>query len=98
MKIKVSVPATSANVGSGFDALGLAVTLYNTVTFEESDKLDISAADGTRIPRNESNLVYRSAKGCLLYTSCVFVVWRFALVCPAGAKPYPCGRSAFWSR
>ena len=33
MKIKVSVPATSANIGSGFDALGLAVTLYNTVTF-----------------------------------------------------------------
>ena len=63
MKIKVSVPATSANVGSGFDALGLAVTLYNTVTFEESDRLDISAADGTRIPRGESNLVYRSAKG-----------------------------------
>ena len=39
MKIKVSVPATSANVGSGFDALGLAVTLYNTVTFEESDRV-----------------------------------------------------------
>lgn len=62
MKIKVSVPATSANVGSGFDALGLAVTLYNTATFEESDTLDISAADGTRIPRGESNLVYRSAR------------------------------------
>ncbi|EEU96226.1 hypothetical protein FAEPRAA2165_02139 [Faecalibacterium duncaniae] len=27
----------------------------------------------------------------------VFEVWRFAPVCPAGAKPYPCGRSAFWS-
>ena len=63
MKIKVSVPATSANIGSGFDALGLAVTLYNTVTFEESQVLDISSADGTRIPRGESNLVYRSAKG-----------------------------------
>ncbi len=62
MKIKVSVPATSANVGSGFDALGLAVTLYNTATFEPSDKLDISAADGTRIPRGETNLIYRSAK------------------------------------
>ncbi len=62
MKIKVSVPATSANVGSGFDALGLAVTLYNTATFEESDALDISAADGIRIPRGESNLIYRSAK------------------------------------
>ena len=47
MKIKVSVPATSANVGAGFDAVGLAVTLYNTATFEESDKLDISAADAT---------------------------------------------------
>lgn len=43
MKIKVSVPATSANVGSGFDALGLAVTLYNTVTFEDSEVLEISA-------------------------------------------------------
>ena len=53
MKIKVSVPATSANIGSGFDALGLAVTLYNTVTFEESEVLDISSADGTRIPRGE---------------------------------------------
>ena len=63
MKIKVSVPATSANIGSGFDALGLAVTLYNTVTFEKSEVLDISSADGTRIPRGESNLVYRSAKG-----------------------------------
>jgi homoserine kinase len=62
MKIKVSVPATSANVGSGFDALGLAVTLYNTATFEENDVLDISAADGTRIPRGETNLIYRSAK------------------------------------
>ena len=28
----------------------------------------------------------------------VFGVWRFAPVCPAGAKSYPCGRSAFWSR
>ena len=44
MKIKVSVPATSANIGSGFDALGLAVTLYNTVTFEDSEVLDISQA------------------------------------------------------
>ena len=66
MKIKVSVPATSANIGSGFDALGLAVTLYNTVTFEESDHLDISAADGTRIPRGETNLVYGSSSACII--------------------------------
>ena len=30
MKIKVSVPATSANIGSGFDALGLACLLYTS--------------------------------------------------------------------
>lgn len=34
MKVKVRVPATSANLGPGFDVAGLAVTLYNTFTFE----------------------------------------------------------------
>ncbi len=60
--IKVSVPATSANVGSGFDAIGLAVNLYNTVTFEKSDVLDISSADGTEVPTGEDNLIYISVK------------------------------------
>ena len=31
--IKIKVPATSANLGSGFDALGLAINRYNTFTF-----------------------------------------------------------------
>ena len=53
MKIKVSVPATSANVGSGFDALGLAVTLYNTVTFEDSEVLEIN----TGVPSSKVTLV-----------------------------------------
>ena len=34
MKVKVKVPATSANLGPGFDVAGVAVTLYNTFTFE----------------------------------------------------------------
>ncbi len=60
--IQVSVPATSANVGAGFDAIGLAVTLYNTATFEAADALEISAADGTEVPTGEDNLIYHSAK------------------------------------
>lgn len=60
--IKVSVPATSANVGAGFDALGLALSLHNTVTFEEWDRIDIQSSDGSLIPTGTSNLVYRSAK------------------------------------
>ncbi len=37
MKVKVKVPATSANLGPGFDVAGLALTLYNTFTFELTD-------------------------------------------------------------
>ena len=36
-KIKVSVPATTANLGPGFDTLGCALRLYNTFTFELTD-------------------------------------------------------------
>ena len=57
----VKVPATSANVGAGFDALGLAVDLYNTVPFELADSLSISSTDGTKIPQGSDNLVYRAA-------------------------------------
>ena len=60
--IKVRVPATSANVGAGFDSLGLAVSLYNEFTFEEAPKLEIVSLDGALIPKGPSNLVYRSAK------------------------------------
>ena len=35
--ITVKVPATSANLGAGFDALGLAVSLYNDFYIDESD-------------------------------------------------------------
>ena len=36
MKVKVRVPATSANLGPGFDVAGLAVTLYNTFVYYSS--------------------------------------------------------------
>ena len=62
MAVKILVPSTSANVGAGFDALGLALSLHNTVTMEEWDKLDIMASDGSLIPTGTSNLIYRSAK------------------------------------
>ena len=58
--ITVTVPATSANVGAGFDSLGLAVSMY--ITFEEADRIQISSVDGTHIPTGSNNLVYRSAR------------------------------------
>ena len=55
--VTVKVPATSANVGAGFDALGLAVSMHNVVSMEEWDRLDIQATDGSKIPTGTSNLV-----------------------------------------
>ncbi len=39
--VTVRVPATSANIGPGFDTLGIAFSLYNILTFEESDTTEI---------------------------------------------------------
>jgi len=54
--ITVRVPATSANLGSGFDCFGLALSLYATVSFEKSDRLKIDGCPPEF--ENESNLVY----------------------------------------
>lgn len=35
-KLRIKVPATSANLGPGFDTLGLALQIYNTITIEEN--------------------------------------------------------------
>jgi len=58
--IKVRVPGTSANVGPGFDAFGLALTIYNTFNFEEKNdgKLTIRGVD--KKYQGTTNLVYRS--------------------------------------
>ncbi len=61
--IKVRVPATSANLGPGFDSMGLALGLYNYVTVEETDGglvIDIPDETGKFLAKDERNLVYRS--------------------------------------
>ncbi len=60
--IKLQIPATSANLGAGFDALGLALQYYNYVEMEESDTIDITSADGTPVPTDERNMIYIAAK------------------------------------
>ena len=54
--IKIRIPATSANIGPGFDSIGLAVNLYNYVTMEEHDGLIIESMDGVEVPTDETNL------------------------------------------
>ena len=52
--IRIQIPATSANLGSGFDALGIALNLYNQVWMEESDCVDISCKDEVDVPKDET--------------------------------------------
>ena len=68
MAIKVRIPATSANLGPGFDSIGLAVNRYNYVTIEEADGCQIISLDGVPVPTDETNLVYSTAKS--LYELC----------------------------
>ncbi len=70
--VSVSVPATTANLGPGFDCLGAALTLPNRFTFsrleEDVDQHPVIHAQGEgsdKIQTDKSNFVYRSF--CRLY-------------------------------
>jgi homoserine kinase len=72
-KIHVKVPATSANLGPGFDVLGVALPLYNEVIMEVNGgawttakrsltvSIDIEGEGFDALPRDESNLIVRAA-------------------------------------
>ncbi|MDR5709341.1 MAG: homoserine kinase [Armatimonadota bacterium] len=62
--IRVIVPASSANLGPGFDALGLALDIYNEVEASLSDhpRLTVHGEGEGLLPEDEENLVYRAAR------------------------------------
>lgn len=59
----VRVPASSANLGPGFDALGLALGIYLECRFRPADRLSIRVRgrDAEAIPTDESNLIWQTA-------------------------------------
>lgn len=80
MKVSVKVPASSANLGPGFDCLGMALPIYNTITIEETvlpgtgieinvmtDDENIDEMTFDNIPKDENNLVYKAVE--MLYNS-----------------------------
>ncbi|PZV16969.1 MAG: homoserine kinase [Pseudanabaena sp.] len=58
---EVSVPATTGNLGPGFDCLGAALSLYNRFEFSLADHLTITASGegADKVERDETNLVYQ---------------------------------------
>lgn len=62
--VKVRVPATSANLGPGFDTLGVALEMHNIVEMEETGYHDlvIETPGAEALERPEANLVYVAAQ------------------------------------
>lgn len=58
----IAVPATTANLGPGYDCLGAALTLFNKFEIALSDEFRITAsgAAADKIAKNKTNLVYQS--------------------------------------
>lgn len=63
--IKVQVPATTANVGPGFDCLGMALKLYNSVEMMQIDAglvIEVHGDGASSISTGPDNIVYVAAK------------------------------------
>ena len=62
--VTVKVPATTANLGPGFDTLGLALSLYDDITVtvreEPGASVEVHGVGAGVVPTDESNLVVRT--------------------------------------
>lgn len=59
--VVVKAPATTANMGPGFDCLGMALDIWNTVTVETgASSFDISGEGKDSLSKDATNLLYRS--------------------------------------
>ncbi len=61
--VKLKIPASTSNLGSGFDTFGMALNMYLTVELSLADRLKISYnGDGEKIVAlDDTNLVYKTA-------------------------------------
>ena len=64
--IHIKVPATSANLGAGFDCMGLAVDICNEIWAERNEKGLVIETDAD-LPRDRSNLVFRALSDTMKY-------------------------------
>ncbi|MBD2342715.1 homoserine kinase [Anabaena subtropica] len=61
--VTVKVPATTANLGPGFDCIGAALTIYNQFQFNRLDEgliIQVTGAEAERVQTDESNLLYQA--------------------------------------
>ena len=58
--IRIKVPATSANMGAGFDCMGIALSLYNIIEITKTEGGLEIIDENLKIPLNEKNLTFRA--------------------------------------
>jgi homoserine kinase len=60
--IKIRVPATSANLGPGFDCLGLALNVWNEVSFEAAERLSyhVTGEGAEKLNKGTRNLLTKA--------------------------------------
>ena len=61
--INITVPATTENLGAGFDCIGAALTLYNQFKFTPIDSgfnISVSGLEAQKVSTDDSNLAYQS--------------------------------------
>jgi homoserine kinase len=69
---KIRVPATTANLGSGFDCMGIALNLYNyfEVSISDNNKIYWFGSEKTEwLPRSEQNLIHQSIRKVFEYAN-----------------------------
>lgn len=68
-RVRVRVPATSANLGPGFDTLGLALAVYDEIEAEWAPdgvlEIDVAGVGADTVPRDASHLVVSSMAAAL---------------------------------
>ena len=64
MRVRVTVPGSSANFGPGFDVLGVALAVHNVAELAETDGLtvDVQGEGQASLPRDERHVVVRGAR------------------------------------
>lgn len=79
--MKVRVPATSANLGPGFDVLGLALPLDNTIEIVPAERLSITHegpfSDG--LPGDDTHLSVRAASRLAAEVGASLPTWAWAI-------------------
>jgi homoserine kinase len=81
-KVVVRVPASVANLGSGFDAMGMALNLYNVVELEETGagyQIEVAGEGEQALPRDKSNLVAQAINRLFEVSSHPASGWRLHL-------------------